>query len=88
MVWRPVCPIFAPPVGAHDATYHQVAFNLLIKAGQRYKVDGDYQETPESGALVERQDFINGYILGVIDSLGILRQRNTSFRQRPALSVN
>lgn len=51
----------------------------IYQDGKRYKVDWDYQEAPESDALVEQQDFIKGYILGVIDALGVPRQSITSF---------
>lgn len=52
----------------------------IYQDGKRYKVDWDYQEAPESDALVAQQDFIEGYILGVIDALGIPRESITSFR--------
>lgn len=51
----------------------------IYKHGKRYKVDWDYQEAPESDALVEQQNYIEGYILGVIDALGIPRQSITAF---------
>ncbi|MBK5545965.1 hypothetical protein JFT85_14430 [Pseudomonas sp. TH04] len=42
----------------------------VSKEGRYWRVEWDYQEAPESKVLIDRKDFLNGYISGLLDSFG------------------
>ncbi|APO83350.1 hypothetical protein N5D79_06505 [Pseudomonas sp. GD03817] len=46
----------------------------VVQDRKSFKVDWDYQHAPESDALFENREFLEGYILGAIDALGISRE--------------
>lgn len=46
----------------------------VVQDRKSFKVDWDYQHAPESDALFENREFLEGYILGAIDALDISRE--------------
>lgn len=43
----------------------------IIKKGAAWEVHWDYQEAPESSILLQRREYLRGYIDGTLDALGI-----------------
>lgn len=43
----------------------------LIKNGEAWEVHWDYQEAPESAVLFKRREYLDGYIHGSLDGIGI-----------------
>jgi len=41
------------------------------KEGRNWRVDWDYQEAPESRVLFDKAEFLDGYVCGVLDTLGV-----------------
>lgn len=42
----------------------------VSKEGRYWRLDWDYQEAPESRVLLDRKEFLDGYICGLLDSVG------------------
>ncbi|WP_347170462.1 hypothetical protein AAHI06_07095 [Pseudomonas salmasensis] len=42
-----------------------------IKDGKHWRVDWDYQEAPESRVLSDRAEFLDGYVCGILSTLGV-----------------
>lgn len=43
----------------------------VIQAGKAWEVHWDYQEAPESSVLFKRREYLDGYIDGAMDAIGI-----------------
>lgn len=41
------------------------------KEGRSWRVDWDYQEAPESRVLFDNAEFLDGYVCGMVDALGV-----------------
>lgn len=42
----------------------------VSKEGRYWRVDWDYQEAPESRVLLDQREFLDGYVCGLLDSVG------------------
>jgi hypothetical protein len=42
----------------------------VTKEGRYWRVDWDYQEAPESKVLLTKREFLDGYVCGLLDSVG------------------
>ncbi|CAI8975132.1 hypothetical protein PUP68_07655 [Pseudomonas chlororaphis] len=43
----------------------------VTKEGRHWRVDWDYQEAPESRVLSEKSEFLDGYVCGIVATLGV-----------------
>lgn len=43
----------------------------VTKEGRSWRVDWDYQQAPESRVLIDNTEFLDGYVCGVVDALGV-----------------
>ncbi|SDQ55235.1 hypothetical protein SAMN05216487_2468 [Pseudomonas sp. UC 17F4] len=43
----------------------------VTKEGRYWRVDWDYQEAPESRVLFDKAEFLDGYVCGVLATLGV-----------------
>lgn len=43
----------------------------VIQSGKAWEVHWDYQEAPESSILFKRREYLDGYIDGAMDAIGI-----------------
>lgn len=43
----------------------------VMKEGRYWRVDWDYQEAPESRVLFDNAEFLDGYVCGMVDALGV-----------------
>lgn len=43
----------------------------VMKEGRYWRVDWDYQEAPESRVLFDKAEFLDGYVCGMVDALGV-----------------
>ncbi|WP_409303616.1 hypothetical protein [Pseudomonas sp. KCJK8993] len=42
-----------------------------VKDDRHWRVDWDYQEAPESRILTKRAEFLDGYVCGILATLGV-----------------
>lgn len=47
----------------------------VIQSSKAWEVHWDYQEAPESSILFKRRDYLDGYIDGAMDAIGITPER-------------
>lgn len=47
----------------------------IIQAGKAWEVHWDYQEAPESSILFKRREYLDGYIDGAMDAIGIAPEK-------------
>ncbi len=43
----------------------------VTKEGRYWRLDWDYQEAPESKVLLTNREFLDGYVCGLLDALGV-----------------
>ncbi|RBB92167.1 hypothetical protein C3E97_034055, partial [Pseudomonas sp. MWU12-2115] len=43
----------------------------VVKDDRHWRVDWDYQEAPESRILTKRSEFLDGYVCGILATLGV-----------------
>lgn len=43
----------------------------VLKDDQHWRVDWDYQEAPESRILTKKAEFLDGYVCGILATLGL-----------------
>ena len=43
----------------------------VIQSGKAWEVHWDYQEAPESSILFKRREYLDGYVDGAMDAIGI-----------------
>ncbi|WP_065257727.1 hypothetical protein [Pseudomonas bananamidigenes] len=43
----------------------------VVKEGRYWRLDWDYQEAPESKVLLTKREFLDGYVCGLLDSVGV-----------------
>lgn len=47
----------------------------VIQSGKAWEVHWDYQEAPESSILFKRREYLDGYIDGAMDAIGIAPEK-------------
>ena len=57
------------------ATHAAFLIIELIKNGAAWEVHWDYQEAPERAVLFKRREYLDGYIDGSLDQIGISPDR-------------
>ena len=43
----------------------------VLQEGRYWRVDWDYQEAPESRILFDKSVYLDGYVIGLLDALGV-----------------
>lgn len=57
------------------ATHAALPIIEVIQSGKAWEVHWDYQEAPESSVLFKRRDYLDGYIDGAMDTIGITPEK-------------